>query len=93
LFGKLLFSYGLGSGNAEILKYCWKSVLTKKKKLIYSFILNVPQNSPLPAWLFTAGKMRDFWGQMCFHYTIIMPLKILIALAVFFCVAGPGVSY
>ncbi|MEE6497604.1 hypothetical protein FKM82_002782 [Ascaphus truei] len=39
---------------------------------------------PLPGRLYTAGKMRDFWGQMCFHYTTIMPLKILIALAVFF---------
>lgn len=41
----------------------------------------------LPSWFITAGKMRDFWGQMCFHSTIIMPLKILIALAVF--LGGP----
>lgn len=78
--------------NDEILRCCWKVVLTLKS-FLYSFILDVPQHSPLPAWLLTAGKMRDFWGQMCFHYTIIMPLKILIALAVFFCIAGPGENY
>lgn len=43
-----------------------------------------------PSWFITAGKMRDFWGQMCFHSTIIMPLKILIALAVFLGVPGLG---
>lgn len=45
----------------------------------------------LPSWLVTAGKMRDFWGQMCFHSTIIMPLKILIALAVF--LGGPWAGW
>lgn len=44
----------------------------------------------LPSWLVTAGKMRDFWGQMCLHSTIIMPLKILIALAVFLGVPWAG---
>lgn len=44
----------------------------------------------LPSWFITAGKMRDFWGQMCFHSAIIMPLKILIALAVF--LGGPWAS-
>ncbi|XP_043416429.1 uncharacterized protein LOC122471644 [Prionailurus bengalensis] len=44
----------------------------------------------LPSWFVTAGKMRDFWGQMCFYSTIIMPLKILIALAVFLGAPGPA---
>lgn len=69
---------------------CWKFTLTL---CIFSFLVLAlgDLRATLPAgWLVTAGKMRDFWGQMCFHSTIIMPLKILIALAVFLGVPGPG---
>lgn len=69
---------------------CLKFALTLYifSSLVWLLVLQEP---PLPAsWLVTAGKMRDFWGQMCFRSTIIMPLKILIALAVFLGVPGPG---
>ena len=63
---------------------CVKCVLTLYIFFLFSFGSWCPESHHfLPGWLVTAGKMRDFWGQMCFHSTIIMPLKILIALAVF----------
>lgn len=89
----LRFSPGVRAKPPYTLKAfaCLKFALTLCIFFLFSFGSWCLQESLLPAsWLVTAGKMRDFWGQMCFCSIIIMPLKILIALAVFLGGPGPG---
>lgn len=79
--GQFFGSQGVAAVHGESLVE--KCALTLRFFLFSSGSWSSESHHFLPSWFITAGKMRDFWGQMCFHSTIIMPLKILIALAVF----------